>query len=277
MKSEAGYTLSEILIALAISGMVLISSMSLLISNSNQSAVLMQSLEAESEELRAQTLLQTTLGQAIQLRNWQNNDLNGYVNAAGFGQIREFDSDLEWNTPPYGTHTLAIFLRDARMSTAGVPPTTVASQIFRTGIFFQKPTPRTWGVMYFDQGSGAAVAPTQDDANFGGLTRLRIFNINVFRAEPTTPLFGAPVTSFEVELVFRRWVGDVPANQRLYCPAAFLNTAPCLATGSHKDISRSYKIIVRNNILQASLSGPRGARLYDQIHFFAPLRVELAK
>ncbi len=79
---------------------------------------------------------------------------------------------------------------------------------------------------------------------------------------------GDPVTSFELELTFRRFLGAGAGIERSFCPE--LHAASCPDNPPFKDVVRVSRITLRNNIIAPSPSGQFGARLFDLIHFFHP-------
>jgi hypothetical protein len=148
----------------------------------------------------------------------------------------------------------------------------LATQFLPTAVYFQPPTLATFGVLYINLGSTGVLAPTRGDFIVENLTRVRIMNLTTYQPDPLAPLANPPVTGFDLELTVRHFLDgqSEQQRQRTYCPDALEKAGTCANVRPHKDVANVYHVNVRNNILDASLSGTRAARLYDQIHFFAP-------
>jgi hypothetical protein len=283
IRKSNGFSLAELMIAVGIGAAVILGVAALIMSAYTQSHLITDAAEAEIDEMRAMNALQNVFAQSINVKFWKGvapgDDLNNYVGADG--QIREFDSDTYWTDPTHQAYPLAVFWREGQNSKANPQSSGgLTSNLKRTGIYFQKPKPpapgqrSTWGVLYISQPQGVAPlsASRASDFFFGGFTRLRIMNVTTY--DPTTSFqkSQAPVTSFEIELTFRRFFGQNTSDPRSFCPAAFI--ADCPENVKYKDIVRVSRITLRNNTIDASPSGPSGARLYDLIYFFHPLLPE---
>lgn len=276
LRSERGVTLVELMIVVLISGVVLVMAMGVMLNASGTSSSFTQGLDTEIDELAAASALQTVFSQAIELKlhSLTSPDLNSFVSTNGTGRIREFDSDLIFSVPYPTTYTVAAFWRDRTNSTlAGT--STLSSQLTPTAIYFQRPTLTTWGVLYINQGVGPSLVPTRSDLMFEGLTRFRIFNISTYSATGGPAVANQPVTAFDLELTFRRFLGDVKPDRKTFCPESAIATVPgCSNVGAHRDVKRVFRVLARNNELTLSPSnGAVGARVYDLLHFFGPGRM----
>jgi prepilin-type N-terminal cleavage/methylation domain-containing protein len=267
-----GFSLIELMIALGIGAAIVLGIAALLMSAYTQSSLITDAAEAEIEEMRAMNFMQNIFSQAFNVRLHDTGDLQGF--AVPDGRIIAFDSDAVW-ADPRSAFPLAIFWREGQNSTIN-PLAGLVSQPKPTGIYFQKPAPpiagarSTWGVIYATLGSGGLpLTVNRADQVFEGFTRLKISNIMTYDRAQAFPKALAPVTSFDLELTFRRFLGRTSTTERSFCPEAFL--AACPPNPPYKDIVRFKKITLRNNIIDQSPSGPFGARLYDLIHFFHPL------
>jgi type II secretory pathway pseudopilin PulG len=268
LRSERGITLVELMIVVFTAGMLCVMAMGTLLNISGTSSTFSANLDAEIEELQAANTAQLVFSQATELNYFGNASLNNYTDfVTGQGQIRDYDSDAVFGSfPP--VETLAIFMRDSAASSL-TAPSTVSSNLRPTAVYFQKPTPTTWGVLYFSLGDQPILAPVRAGAFYEGLIRVRILNVTTYTPSTITIPPKVPVTSFDLELTFRRFIGDVPNEARMFCPASAL--AACPQLGAHKDVSRIFKLTIRNNVLDESPNSPaprRGARMYDLVHFF---------
>lgn len=262
--NENGITLIELMMALMIGSVVMVTAMGIMLNASGTSSTFVQSLDAEIDELAAINALQLVFGQAYELKSAGNSDLNTFVSSNGTGRVRTYDSDPEFNLSP-ATRTLAVFWRD-RQNSSLTSPSALISDLKATGVYFQKPTPTTWGVLYINLGTSPNLAPSRQDLMFEGLTRFQILSVSTYDDPDSTP--PMPVTSLEVALTFRRFIGDVDISKRQYCPKASI--AMCPGIGAFRDVTKTYKLLTKNNTLAFSPSNSaRGARIYDLIHFFS--------
>ena len=274
LRSERGVTLVELMLVVLISGMVSVMALGVLLNTSGSSSSYTQGIDAEIDELAATNALQSVFSQAVELKlhSPANGDLNGFVSGTGEGRVRVFDSDTVFGAfPP--AHTLAVFWRDrTNSSLTGI--SSLTSALTPTGIYFQKPTPNTWGVLYINLGTGPSLEPTRSDLIFEGLTRVRVFNISTYSPTGVASTPGRPVTAFDIELTFRRFIGDVKNERKLFCPDSAIATVPaCANVGAHRDVRKVFRVLARNNTLALSPSNNLlGAKLYDLIHFFGPGR-----
>jgi hypothetical protein len=239
----------------------------------------------EVERLTAERQIRSVFLQAVDLKFQGNVDLNTFTSG---GALRAFDSDAYWGLPS-SIYTLALFWRDAQVSApAPTSPVGMTTKFAKTGVFFQMPTAKTWGVLYIDLGAQANLAPDQQDLFFEGLVGLKIKNVQTFRLKDTDPALapGSPVTSFDIEMTFRKFISPQGQVGFVFCPRAKMDGSnpDCIDKTPSRDVNRTIRVIVRNNILTLSPSanlnlalplppgaGARyGARAYDRIHFFKP-------
>ncbi|MES2965332.1 MAG: prepilin-type N-terminal cleavage/methylation domain-containing protein [Bdellovibrionota bacterium] len=276
MRRQRGFTLAEVLISVAVGGLVIVAALMVFSTVFGQNTFFARAVDVEIDEVRAANAMSLAFAQAIAMTNAGAVDLNAYVSAVGAGRLRSFDSDAVFGAVP-SVHTLAVFWREARPSTDG-STVGVSTQLKKTALYFQKPTPTTWGVLYLDLGGTGTLGPTRDDSIFEGFTRLRILNVTTNDATngPGSNV-GSPVTSFDVEMTFRRFIAEGDATTaKIYCPESALATLPvCAGIEGYKDVVRTIKVTLRDNVIALSPSSPnpaapRGARLFDLIHFFQP-------
>lgn len=269
LRSERGVTLVELMIAVFTAGILLVMGMGVLLNISGTSNNFSLNLDNEIQEMQAMNALQLMFGQATEVK-YRTSSLNSYSSASGVGALRAFDSnDIFTASEPVAT--LAVFMRDQQNSRQ-TSISTLSSNLIATGLYFQPPTSTTWGVMYLATGSSTDLKPNRSQLFYEGLVRMRILNVSTFTPDGVSPNVGDPVTSFDVELTFRRFLGDVKPEARLFCPEASISS--CVGIGAYKDVSRVQKINLRNNILTRSPNTPDtssvdyGGRMYDLIHFF---------
>lgn len=268
LKSQQGLTLVELMIVLFTAGLLLVTAIGLMLNVTGTSSNFVQSLDTEIEELGAANALQLVFAQATEVK-FNPSLTNTYSNANGRGAVREYDSNDDFGTRDVST--LAVFTRDRQVSRAGAPGA-LTSDLVSTALFFQPPTANTFGVLYFALGNGP-LAPTRDQLHFDGLVRVRIRNMTTYSPTGASPTSGDPVTSFDMELTFRRFMGAIPPDRRMFCPQAHLDACPGI--GAFHDVARLFKVNLRNNVLAESPNSPNaagtvlGGRMYDLVQFFS--------
>ena len=190
------------------------------------------------------------------------------------GMLRDFDSDQYWNVSTT-TYTLGAFWREARMTATG--PLPVVLPLSKTGIYFQKPTPSTWGVLYLAMGLDNQISPSRNEWFFENIVRLQMHNFQTYEQNGKPPVAGQTVTAFDLDMTYRRFLGG-NNSKKTFCPTALVNTSTaCVIDGPYRDDTRTLRVILRNNPLDRSPSKPNtgvGAfatsRMYDLIYFFHP-------
>lgn len=289
LRVNKGFTLTETIVGLALASIAAIAIAALFFGLVDLQKNFEMQARDEQERWDAEKQIRSFLQQAIDLRYVASSDpnaLNFWDGTGSFtGAIRAFDSDTEWGKPP-GTHTLAVFWREETRSTSSsisggppLPPTNLTSFFQRTAVYFQKPTPKTWGVLYIDPGLSVNLAPDRSDFLFEGLTRVQIKNIKTKPSIGLDPKDQEPVVSFDLELTFRKYIGVQGQSQLVFCPRALIGTSSqCQTDVPSRDLVRTIRVTLRNNVLGVSptvdLPAPPyqgqqfGARVYDQIHFF---------
>lgn len=276
IQNNHGMTLTELLVATGLSSVAMVLMATVMVETTNLSKSFEVRARDEVERLTAERQLRGVFLQAVDLPFKGNVDINA---SPGSG-LREYDSDVAWSLPGPSTQTLAVFWRDVRVS--AVPPALasgLSTNFLATGIFFQKPTAKTWGVLYIDLGGPGltTVAPDRSDLIFEGLVGLKVKNVQTFLKQTTATAIGSPVTSFDVEMTFRKFINPKGQADFVYCPRSVLvaGTDPaCQDKTPSRDVIRTIRILVRDNTLTVSpsspLATPIGARAYDLVHFFKP-------
>jgi type II secretory pathway pseudopilin PulG len=250
--------------------------------------------DAEKERWSAEAQVRAAFLQAVDLTYVGNRDLANWQGEPGqfTGALRSFDSDAHWATAAQTTYPLAIFYRDEARSPVGGNATGLKSKFVRTGLYFQKPTYQKWGALYLDLADvGGGPVDPRKGIIFEGLIRVQIkgptvrtFNpfgtANPGAYDPPGPVSPKPVTSFDLEMTFRKYIASQTNEPLVFCPSSWINiNTQCMTKTPYHDIVRTLRIVVRNNVLSISptapITGPPvgvqfGSRIYDRIHFFKP-------
>ena len=291
MRKQLGVTLIELMFGLAMIALAALAVSAFMTSLTGQQAAYARAAALEVERAKIEGLLRFVVSQAVDVQFSANNSLNNYVTsgASPSGRIRAFDSDSDpdggFNATGTMT-TLGVFWREGRQSGLS----NAVSQFRKTAIYFQKPTATKWGAIYIDLGDGA-LSPDRSDIILEGLVRLRFLNFQTFDPNQTAIALYDPVTSFDAELTFRRFVASAPGARKSFCPAAEVPVNPaCTIDGAWRDDVRTVRLTLRNNVLFRSPTawqpvpyapgsvppGPQPAprivpsRLFDLIYFFQP-------
>jgi prepilin-type N-terminal cleavage/methylation domain-containing protein len=283
---QRGMSLTELLVALGLSSVAMLLLASVMIETTNLSKSFEARARDEVERLTAERHLRSIFLQAEDVTLKPDTNFNSY---SGPGALIAFDSDAHW-AGPQSVYTLALFWRDASVSLP--PPNSpnlapgLASHFARTGIFFQMPTETTWGVLYVDLGTQPTVSPDKSDLMFEGLVGLKFKNVQTFRLKDTDPMnaINSPVTSLDIEMTFRKFINPKGQADFVFCPRALLtpSASPCQERTPSRDVTRTLRVLLRNNVLTISPSAnvtlplptgtgaTYGARTLDRIHFFKP-------
>ncbi|HVK60426.1 MAG TPA: hypothetical protein VM432_02700 [Bdellovibrionales bacterium] len=187
--------------------------------------------------------------------------LGANINASTLVGTNEGRIRTTFDSGAYGidgrVRLLAIFYRENQ----GAMTSPTNSSLKPTAVYFQQPTPNTYGMLYVDNGNGVALSPDLGDVTYGKLTRLIFSN-------PQESSTGH-VTSFEVEAWLR-----YPTNakndsqtQVIWCPPQMMGVNSACPTGSttrpYKDIQRKFTILLPNN----SDSNDFSELLFGRVYF----------
>ena len=247
VRSIAGLSLSELIIGIAIMGLTLSVGGSLMWFFYEKEYDLRERILMETEILRAGYHLQQALGLAVDVRQAAG-ALEGFnVNAGIQGQIRNLTIDTMGGAPGTAT-TMALYRREA-----GGMGLLQRSDIKGTGIFYQRPTPNTSGVLYLDLGfAGGAMTPDYNDTYFG-----RIVEFGLSNFEFSGPAMNV-LTAVQANITMRGFMGS-HMNQWNWCPRGDIVAASpgCAGpiVGNYRDYQRIFRVVIRNQIIGAN---PRG-------------------
>lgn len=273
MRSNRGFTLSEILVSLVVVSVGMAALCTLALLGFNEFLYTKNKLEAQSEAMRFQYLMTAYFSQAVNVRvdpAAPNPPTNGVI-----GEVRDVNfTDV---SPPAATapQLIATFLRDVggRGTIANV--NNVAGDYRETAIWWKRPetgalnSQRTSGVVFFDGdpgGTSPALNPSYDDQYVGRMTELQL----------TQEVGGSGnnrVSAVRVRAVFRYMRPGTGIN---WCPEAQIvgGTANCAINGTvYRDYETSFRVVLRNNVVDdVSVTGnPVPDRPLGLIYFFNPV------
>ncbi len=268
-----GFSLVELMTALAVSsiGMVIVGG--LLVMVFQQFHATRYKLETETAAARLEMLFRIYFEQAIDVgagdAAFGDNGIPGRVaDNFIFDQIGDIVGD--WRV-------LGMFRREAGGREAITANT--LSDIRATAIWFRKPSPTTSGVIFFGTDPGPALTPSYDQQWVDRVTYLEFSNKLVLNSGTAV---GATVRSLDVR--FRlRYHGKPHANNR-WCPVLDITNGvagcvPAAAVGgpqTYTDIERNFKIVFRNNLVKdpgayGNMADLGEIRALGPIYFFSPI------
>jgi prepilin-type N-terminal cleavage/methylation domain-containing protein len=256
-----GYTLMEVMVGVAIGGIVALSIATIFDLISRMSVNEADAIEAEKNTLQVVYMMKSLLAQSVNIRA-VNVDINNYSVANSQGRIRQFNGASIAGRVGQ-TFTIAIFNRE----TASSAPGATASDFSRTGIFYQMPTPNTSGVLYFQTADTNPVRPTRND---NLLDRIVHFDSTPIRTGPNNEAL-----SMRFRVGTRYFRQQVSQTQGGWCPAGDNGVvAGCSSTVPFHDIFKEFVVTFRNNGFP--IPPPSGVTLTDQgiygsLYFFRPL------
>ncbi|WP_413289562.1 type II secretion system protein J [Bdellovibrio sp. HCB337] len=297
---QQGFSLVELLLGVALISILLYGIGSLMTMASSQSESLSNRIQSEAEVNEMSFYLKHILSMGVNVEYAGNNNINGLSGTGGnsnTGWIRAYDFTTLFNpaTTASSVDTIGFFLRDNLASDyVGAPPA-VAARFFPTGVFFQRPTPRTYGILYFDLGrpqsaGTVAVSPSLDDLWFGSIVDLKVLEPEINRFDVNFPdtnpaaMTRQRLSSITVKLTVREYLprDNGPRDFR-WCPPTAMTATECRTTTPYKDVERVVRIVFRNNVLgfstaQMYVSGetptalravrrPLYRRPYDLVYF----------
>ena len=255
-RSNRGFTMGEILIASGLLAGVGLLVVSIIQNVAKTNIVLTKGQNSLYSITQAHYGLLVNLNQAI---NLENGDPSGFtLTTASSGRIQAYDSSLrpQSSTANAATaaniDTLAVFHKEGRRSQDPLE----YSLNEAVGIYFQRPTPRTSGVLYISKSavnSGAVtLAPFQDNAAFPNLrgtffpdlTRVEVGNLRVIPG--TNRLSGLTIT------LHGRTFSYGQAGEYRWCSANYMTSESSCNSGQmvpYKDIQRIINISFRNNTI----------------------------
>lgn len=259
---QAGYTLTEILLSLAIFSIVSAATVGLIWTIQSRSV---KSKNALSVETEAEQFFRAISGMTRLAAKVADTDLvAGATNyPTGTGAFRSSFNFKDMTTQPVNVvQTLGVFLREN--STSNFTVSGVRSQWRATGLFFLPPTAQAPGVLYLtlgtQEGGVTTLRPSNSDITLTGVTEVSFSNMNSLNGR---------LVSLDMTVVYRIPLSSGKAGAVSWCPTANISagTSGCQSTVPFKDVSRKINLLFSNNRLNhviPSSEYTRGA------YFFRP-------
>lgn len=306
-QSNLGFSLSEIVVVMAISSIVMSALVGLAIWGAAEFRRIQGEIEAQREVLRLETTLRQYVGQAV---NVSSEDLvqggvamgagqgigRFHANAAG-GNPQVWDEISDFATPIV---TIGVFLREWGFFPEDEAVTNLFSQPVATGIFLAAPvagTPTgTTGVLFIDPGAagggaalGGGVSPDYGDIFFAGITSFR-FQKELADRDINGPVVAGGRTQLKAVTFgysIRFHIAD--ATNLTWCPNEDVvnGLAGCTPGSPFFDVEREVRVVLHNNDLTPPITGPvtlgvggpAAAWILERpagfLHFFRPVFPEV--
>lgn len=273
VKQEHGFSLMEVITAVAVSGVVLLLVSTLSLYAYTQFQTMRARLEAETSANRLEYLLKTYLSQAVNISGAAGlTEVTGAnftiadANATGqwFGNP---NTAVAWNriTDLVGDWaTLGVFVREIGTGVSG-------GELAPTAIWFRKPSPTTAGVIFFDNGATPAnMAPDYNDQFVSGITRFEFQRQDIAASGAAGSV--ASLSSLRISYAIRYHLrpGAVTLG---WCPRADIDAAVagCVdANNNFREVEKNFNVVIRNNFRAlASVNGtPGDVRTLGRLYFF---------
>ncbi|WP_413559285.1 type II secretion system protein J [Bdellovibrio sp. HCB209] len=305
---QQGFSLIELFISIIIGSVVMYGVGALISMASNQNEALTNKIQSESELNEISFYLKYIASMGINvedgsqwnLTNW--NASGAYQNTGLIKTNYRASNGFNPSTATASIDTIGVFLRDNLPSNYTAVPS-VADRFLPTGIYFQRPTVKTFGILYIDlgrpQGSGTvSVSPSRDDLWFGSIVDFQVAEAElipfdmIFPDRPITQI-TAPndkyrIASLAFKITVREYMPQTNSKRDFtWCPPEIQRTSPlCTTSSPYKDVERVVRVSFRNNVLgfsstqlhvttdqptnQRFMRRPVYRRPFDLVYFLKP-------
>ncbi|QLY25565.1 prepilin-type N-terminal cleavage/methylation domain-containing protein [Bdellovibrio sp. KM01] len=300
---QQGFSLVELLLSVVLGSVLMYGVGALISMATNQNEAITNRIQSESELNEISFYLKHFASQGINVEDGSGKNLNNWSpsgTSQNTGFVRaDYLASTGFNpaTATASIDTIGIFLRDTLISTYTSVPS-VGDRFLPTGIYFQKPTAKTFGILYIDLGRSQAagtvsISPTRDDLWFGSIVDFQATEKEVERFDQNNP-DQDPSTSSRYRLssvtfkvTVREYLPQTNSKRDFtWCPPAAMTQAACKTTSPYKDVERVIRVVFRDNVLGFSSAQmnvtaetpntlraqrrPLYRRPYDLIYFLKP-------
>ncbi|WP_413292036.1 prepilin-type N-terminal cleavage/methylation domain-containing protein [Bdellovibrio sp. HCB185ZH] len=300
---QQGFSLVELLLSVVLGSVLMYGVGALISMATNQNEAITNRIQSESELNEISFYLKHFASQGINVEDGSGKNLNGWSpsgTSQNTGFVRaDYLASTGFNaaTATASVDTIGFFLRDTLISTYTSVPS-VGDRFLPTGIYFQKPTAKTYGILYIDLGRSQAagtvtISPTRDDLWFGSIVDFQATEKEVERFDMNSPDQDPNVSqrfrlsSVTFKVTVREYLPQTNSKRDFtWCPPAAMTQAACMTTSPYKDVERVIRVVFRDNVLgfssaQMSVTAetpntlraqrrPLYRRPYDLIYFLKP-------
>ncbi|UYL10469.1 hypothetical protein B9G69_007750 [Bdellovibrio sp. SKB1291214] len=233
---------------------------------SNQNEALSNRIQSESALNEISFYLKYFSSQGINVEDRIDENLNstsltgiaanrGYVRTS-YSALKDFSATA--SAAPIDT--VAIFLRDTLSSQYSTVPS-IGDRFLPTGIYFQRPTAKTFGVLYIDLGRSLAAgnvttSPSLDDLWYGSIVDFQVAEpaySNFEQNKPLEPTLWTTtrrLSAVTFKITVREYLPQENSRRDYtWCPPSAMTLPECATTSPYKDVERIVRVTFRNNIL----------------------------
>lgn len=297
---QQGFSLIELLLGTALISILLYGIGTLMTIAATQNEALTNKIKSEAHINEVSFYLKHFASMGINVEYVPGANLDTYNGTGAFANIGwvRGNYDLTSIFNPLVTipaiDTIGFFLRDTLGSNyIGAAPA-IAARYLPTGIYFQRPTPTTYGVLYIDLGATQPLSASRDDLWFGSIVDFKAvepeyvtFNVDMPDIDQTNAgRMRLSSVTFKVTMreYFPRENG--PRDYK-WCPQSAMNTSSlCRTTTPYHDVERVIRVVFRNNVIGFStaqmevttenptpnrpIRRPLNRRPFDLVYFLKP-------
>jgi prepilin-type N-terminal cleavage/methylation domain-containing protein len=244
-RAKAGFTLVEVMVAIGLSGILITTIASLMMSVGQETHALIDGADFENDMDRLEYLIERQMRLAVNLTYVGSTSINSNtLGTKGLGYMRAFDSTALANTNTT-VNAIALYYRETAHISTSVA--TLRSSFAPTGVYFQQPSATTYGVLYIDPGTGAGQTALAPSLGLITLTPLTGVVINASDFDLSASSGVSFVKSFKMT-VYSRVASSTLPGLLAWCPPAAMGTSPCVSAVPYKDLSRTFTVKLRDNV-----------------------------
>ena len=253
LRDASGFTLTEVLIWAGLTILSMAAIFGVMLANIEGYVGATTRLSAEESLLRAESLLKRVIRQALNVQSFPTTIVgDGWINTG-------------YNSTVAGTGNFGLFFRESSARAVTVPRF--------TGLFFVAPVSAAGvhspGALIIDLDSNGdnQVSYNYAEQYVSNLVSLRVLNPVTMPSPPGAPTNGFPrLSSVEIEITIRQFVGTQPMNRRCYLPKV-AGVSVCDVGSDGKDVTRTFSILLRNNEFAPPQLTPYRARALGPLYF----------
>jgi hypothetical protein len=289
LRSSKGLSLVELLVALGILAIVTIALAGL---SSQMASDFKTASERVSQEEAADEIvyhLKQVLSNAVELVDPDGDPVGKNSVSNKYGQIAPYELLASWDPSASApkAEPLALFFRDALPSITITAVPDDSQRFVPIGIYFIRPTPTTYGVLTIDLGDKDTTSlPSKAPAlRFTHLVNLKLHDFAIESVANSSGGVDRKVASFMVTFTTRVFKAGHEQEAK-WCPPPKMGSGPCVTSTYYHDLTKSFEVVVRNNLLGPSTSrrisrtdptsgktyyDPEPRRAIEGVYFLRPL------
>ncbi|MES3038281.1 MAG: prepilin-type N-terminal cleavage/methylation domain-containing protein [Bdellovibrionota bacterium] len=267
--NNAGFSLVELMVAVAILSVIVLMNMQIVEEISNTQVALMKKIQSEENVMQGVSSIKRNLSMAVNLIHVAG-PINGNALLNNRGQIATYNL-AAWapTLGPGAIDVISAFIRENKASDGvtalnALPAETPADRLIRfpiSAIFFQRPTLDKYGVLYIDvQATPVAgvITPKDSAEKIPYIVDFEIMEVFSTQFEPVGYAMDADLSgrfmamSATIRIVQRNYFGTTFNTVYRWCPPAFMGLPACATDTPYKDTEKIFTVGIRNNVLGRS-------------------------